>query len=1770
MVYDVTNLISATVNITNFFQSTKPGYFDSFQITSILGYDSGNSTYLNSVVYTRPEDFVLGVENSQMTGGDAYQPILTGILSALSNSRMIHAQSPVYIFADSMASDIQLESMVIQTALSWGTQLFFIISQPPSSQYPFDRNDDGVHVYYRLARATQGEVFFIGSLKNLVAPVIQTVMPYQYDTETIINTNKLNCTVKNHQSIIIDAGASAAYVYAVGGSLVLMTDNSQHLTPANVTIGTVPNTVLEIFVLDPSVKSITFYATSSNPCSYRVFVASNSSVEVGYTNNVNIDAYSAVANAGYPQNLVAKVNVPNWTNMSVSFLAEDDQTPLFAPTKYITRAGSCAFPLLFDPWPMCTVGPFNALVYINSPSGTIQRTLPGYCFPAQPPPTQPPTPPNCQNGGTPLTSACACPELYTGTNCEITLCINGATPNPAQAPGQPACFCMPGYTGPHCDHLQCNPNSPLPSFDLSQKTLAVVVQQTFTMSAAITEMAKAVANITTVFAAQNPGYFSNFTLTTFLTRTVLNGPQNQVTINTTFYSDGAQFAQAAHLGGAFTQATTHPAMEALYYTLVDLQGNIIIKPRSPVFILLDSEPSDVQYMSQVQDVIMQTQTPLYFIITSPYHAMTSCLSPTGPGMLALRQLAAASGGFVLNFCNQTFSDAAVQQFMTNLGSIQYRLETISQIDLIDCSGGIQEPFGVESTVAIYYVSLQSNGGTVSLKSLDGTTKPQTPYQSLPGFKLYRLSGLSANIYSVIVSGASGACSLRVQEPSFLSVFYGFTPDPSIDAQSNVAMLGKLEHPVAHLSTALQSPPELTVAITDQDYRALYYSSSEIRNDLCHYDYFMTGGFMCAHPFQYFYVKFIINGDVQAQRTLIGYCKGVQPGTCLNGGAYNPVIAQCQCYGSWTGQFCQTPMCFNGGNVRMQDQACICPPGFNGDHCELGSCSSFNLLAWGAPPVFIYKSIAFVVQNTPDSAQMRQKLVNAMSTYLYNSVVNQEKQFILVTFTTTSVSNVISTSDSKVFAAVFNQTLAPGTLDDEGVPAGKDLQPAKVLEGLLAAVELTLVQPAIIFVFSDVSPAVNGNANTELLVRLGQANIQVNFIVLPSPQPIAANDPGTYIMNQLAAYTDGRVLYVTPANLDTLVGTYLAATADENGFVSEYGFSNCTIDGNVAYFPIESSAGWFSVVVVGYMAQVQLWDPFGHSIALNDSNIALNDPGTFIIAIFKGTVDHFAGYWTVSVKSSSPLAGACNVQIRVASSLQVTLGYVLDPMSDFPTTQPYAGVNTTNRVIASIPGQNAGAVTLTYFKAYTITGIHQIILTDTAAMHKRDSSCAYQWYSDIFSSPKTGFGAEIIGIDSLGFAFKRVQGDYFIPPNCLNGGHPNSYGGCDCTSNWNGLDCSVPICLNGGTLDISVCNCATGYYGVNCQSVVTAPSSTTASPTTTTTPSPTTTTTAAMPPTTTTTAAQPPTTTTTAAMPPTTTTTAGQPPTTTTTAAQPPTTTTTAAMPPTTTTTAAMPPTTTTTAAQPPTTTTTAAQPPTTTTTAAQPPTTTTTAGQPPTTTTTAPQPPTTTTTAMPPSTTTTAGCNLKTAQYDVVFYFDVSRSGKTATLPWQKNIATTYTQNFAFDKTLSQFLPASYATDAFIFGKFDTFINQNEFEQLVNASVGNLGIDQNYLNLGQAFKTLNNNALNPQDGLRPNSNHLIIFFASKTIDDMAMAQQMATAFRNMNPPFHILGIASNAGVAANIAPIVGGAGCVTSLGSASDVPKVVSWLVQKACSQSFC
>jgi hypothetical protein len=78
---------------------------------------------LSTNAYTSAREFVAGLQSLSPTFGDKYQPVLAAILSTLNASPIMRAHSPLYVFVDSMVSDIELELRVIQTALAWQTKV---------------------------------------------------------------------------------------------------------------------------------------------------------------------------------------------------------------------------------------------------------------------------------------------------------------------------------------------------------------------------------------------------------------------------------------------------------------------------------------------------------------------------------------------------------------------------------------------------------------------------------------------------------------------------------------------------------------------------------------------------------------------------------------------------------------------------------------------------------------------------------------------------------------------------------------------------------------------------------------------------------------------------------------------------------------------------------------------------------------------------------------------------------------------------------------------------------------------------------------------------------------------------------------------------------------------------------------------------------------------------------------------------------------------------------------------------------------------------------------------------------------------------------------------------------------------------------------------------------------------------------------------------------------------------------------------------------------
>ncbi len=52
----------------------------------------------------------------------------------------------------------------------------------------------------------------------------------------------------------------------------------------------------------------------------------------------------------------------------------------------------------------------------------------------------------CLNGGTLFEGVCVCPPMFTGSTCNVRICLNGGAPN-----GNGGCTCLGEFTGGSCE-----------------------------------------------------------------------------------------------------------------------------------------------------------------------------------------------------------------------------------------------------------------------------------------------------------------------------------------------------------------------------------------------------------------------------------------------------------------------------------------------------------------------------------------------------------------------------------------------------------------------------------------------------------------------------------------------------------------------------------------------------------------------------------------------------------------------------------------------------------------------------------------------------------------------------------------------------------------------------------------------------------------------------------------------------------------------------------------------------------------------------------------------------------------------------------------------------------------------------------------------------------------------------------------------------------------------------------------------------------------------
>ena len=80
-----------------------------------------------------------------------------------------------------------------------------------------------------------------------------------------------------------------------------------------------------------------------------------------------------------------------------------------------------------------------------------------------------------------------------------------------------------------------------------------------------------------------------------------------------FTTSAAFRSQIRGLGLTVSTVTTgQPVLSAIQKTIVDNSGNIAIKKRSPMFVFVDDEPSDVYLLRNLELLVVQSQVQASF------------------------------------------------------------------------------------------------------------------------------------------------------------------------------------------------------------------------------------------------------------------------------------------------------------------------------------------------------------------------------------------------------------------------------------------------------------------------------------------------------------------------------------------------------------------------------------------------------------------------------------------------------------------------------------------------------------------------------------------------------------------------------------------------------------------------------------------------------------------------------------------------------------------------------------------------------------------------------------------------------------------------------------------------------------------------------------------------------------------------------------------------------------------------------------------------------
>ncbi|CAI2356857.1 unnamed protein product [Caenorhabditis sp. 36 PRJEB53466] len=526
------------------------------------------------------------------------------------------------------------------------------------------------------------------------------------------------------------------------------------------------------------------------------------------------------------------------------------------------------------------------------------------------------------------------------------------------------------------------------------------------------------------------------------------------------------------------------------------------------------------------------------------------------------------------------------------------------------------------------------------------------------------------------------------------------------------------------------------------------------------------------------------------RTFPITCLGASSGDCLNGGIES--ANGCSCPLGWSGQLCEIPVCQNGGSVTTAN-TCDCAPLFSGDFCEI-----HNAICSSSPTTPDYRSDLSSLTIVAD--------VQALA--FSNLTTGLDITGIPI--------NVIIYGDGNSPRLVQSTTNGQHLVEVLGTPSNVATPPPGTPDSLYAALNLALdrqiTNRAFIVVLTSNPDA---NIDGDFLIRLAAKRAEIRVLSTADSTTLSDN----YLT--LSLIGNGIPIPVTSAkDFENYMHKYIAPLFQSLQYAKGIPqrvfnvFATGTIGSDAVKVVIPPDSTFDDANVIAFVHAYKCFIDNDGQFVVGDTRISTfsynaKDGKSFeLTEVNPGT----SGLYLVETVSYLKTAYGFNNDTNgeneelnggISSSQNNVLAISSAPYTNLPASSPE------NHPFLSIREITSNG---------TLTNASTIFFT-----RKTDASCFFKHFAVLNVCSASSIIGYQVQLTTRTNTLENRQQQFVLTCHRTKynnnstscGGNGSPYLSCECDLGFTGIDCSQPICQNGGIRDVSVCRCPVQTYGRRC-------------------------------------------------------------------------------------------------------------------------------------------------------------------------------------------------------------------------------------------------------------------------------------------------------------------------------------------------------------------